>query len=231
MRTNRSTQLFPESASVHLMWSCHDKKYYLRPANAKALYMQTIHESFKKNPNVQIYSYCVMDNHYHQSTRYESSSQSLSTHMRYSHSLFGSRYNRIHDRSGKVAVGRPKTSLIENEEHEMRVHFYIEANPIRAKMCTPENLRTYKYNSFKFYAYGIKDEHTSLLTMPSWYLELGDTAKERQRKYRRLFYEYLGEQERPDWDFRKFECLFIGSQIWKQRQLKRISVKPLENTG
>src|SRR5690606_18678822 len=139
------------------------------------------HESFKKHKHVQIHSYCVMDNHYHQSTRYEDTSESLSNHMRYAHSLFGSRYNRLHKRSGKVAEARPKTSLIENEEHEMRVHFYIEANPIRANMCAPENLKNYKYNTFKFYAYGIRDEHTSLLTIPQWYLDLGKTAQERQK--------------------------------------------------
>jgi putative transposase len=162
-----------------------------------------------------------MDNHYHQATSYKDSFNYLSKHMRHAHSLFGARYNKIHKRSGKVAESRPKTALIENTEHEMRVHFYIEANPIRANICKPENLRSYKYNSFKFYAYGIKDEYTNLLTIPEWYMELGKNQKERQRKYRRLFYEYLSEHKSTNTLI--FEQNFIGSTIWKLKQEKRVS--------
>ncbi len=169
---------------------------------------------------VFIHSYCVMDNHYHQLTSYKESSSFLSNYMRYAHTLFGARYNRLHKRSGKVAESRPKTSLIENTEHEIRVHFYIEANPIRAKMRTPENLRSYKFNSFKFYAYGLEDEHTKILTVPQWYKELGKTPSERQRKYRKLFYEYLSEQIilNP----LCFEKNFIGSAQWMLTQKERV---------
>lgn len=195
----------------------------------KSLYMDTVTRSLKQG-NVAIHSYCVMDNHYHQSTSYQSTSHNLSKYMRYAHSIFGSCYNRIHKRSGKVAEARPKTSLIENTEHEMRVHFYIEANPIRAGMCTPEQLKNYKFNSFRFYAYGIKDEYTSLLTLPQWYLELGSTPKERQRRYRQLFYEYLKEQTSSHWDFKNFERAFIGSSLWRLQQERRVS-KKIQNTS
>ena len=183
--------------------------------------MQTLQESFKKQnqtKSVSIHAYCVMDNHYHQSTSYKESSNHLSKYMRYAHGLFGSRYNRWNKRSGKVAESRPKTSLIENTEHEIRVHFYIEANPIRANICKPENLKNYKFNSFKFYAYGIKDEFNSLLTIPQWYLELGRTMKERQKKYRKLFYEYLMEQSEYKINPKVFEGHFIGSSLWKLAQ-------------
>ncbi len=205
------------------MWRCHNKEYYLRSFAAKALYMQAVCESLKKNKHVHIYSFCVMDNHYHQSTGYEESSQTLSSYMRYAHSLFGSRFNKVNKRSGKVAESRPKTSLIEDEEHEIRVQFYIEANPIRANLCSAENLKNYKYNSFKFYAYGLKDEYTGLLTVPEWYMKLGKTAKERQRKYRKLFYAYLAEQTKPEWKSNKFESAFIGSSYWEAFQKQRIS--------
>lgn len=209
-----------------MMWRCHNKEYYLRPQSAKALYMQSISESLKKDSlykNVFIHGFCVMDNHYHQATSYKESSTHLSKHMRYAHGLFGARYNKVNKRSGKVAESRPKTALIENIEHEMKVQFYIEANPIRAKMCKLENLKLYKYNSFKFYAYGIKDEYSNLLTIPQWYLELGKTPKERQRKYRQLFYAYLSEQINPDWNSQTYEQNFIGSVIWKLKQESRIS--------
>lgn len=222
MRIPRSVQLNAESASLHLMWRCHNKEYYLRPPAMKSLYMQTLSEGLKKHNLVKIHSYCVMDNHYHQSTSYETSSEFLSQYMRYAHGLFGSRYNKIHKRSGKVAESRPKTSLIENTEHDIRVHFYIEANPIRAKLCKLENLKNYRFNSFKFYAYGIKDEYTKMLTIPNWYLELGANPKERQRKYRKLFYQYIKDQEHSYWSQKILGDFFIGSPIWKLKNERRV---------
>jgi putative transposase len=207
------------------MWRCHNKEYYLRSQKIKSLYMQTIKESLKTevtSNNIKIHAYCVMDNHYHQAVSYKESSQYLSRFMRHAHSLFGARYNRINHRSGKVAEARPKTSLIENSEHEMRVHFYIEANPVRAGICKPENLRTYKFNSFKFYAYGIKDEYTHLLTIPEWYMELGKTPHERQKKYRKLFYEYLEENKSSSYTLSNQQ--FIGSIFWKLKQEERVSL-------
>ncbi len=219
MRISRSHQLYLPSAAVHFMWRCHNKEHYLRSLMIKALYMLAVRESLKKNKNVFIHAYCVMDNHYHQSVSYDETSEYLSNYMRYAHSLFGSRYNKLSQRSGKVAESRPKTCLIENTEHEMRVHFYIEANPIRAKMYTPEELKNYKYNSFRYYAYGIKDD-SDILRDPEWYTKLGKTPGERQRKYRKLFYAYLREQDLLK---SNFETAYIGSPIWVNEQRRRIS--------
>src|SRR5690606_30001750 len=96
----------------------------------------------------------------------------------------------------------------------MRVHFYIEANPIRAGLCKFENLQTYKYSSYKFYAFGFEDEFTSVLTIPEWYLKLGKTAKERQRKYRALFREYLKNSNEGISASPISESNFIGTISW-----------------
>lgn len=152
-----------------------------------------------------------MDNHFHSLMNYTQESSKLSNFLRQAHSLFGARYNKIHNRSGKVAEGRPKTSLIENDEHQIRVHFYIEANPIRSGKCTELQLRAYKYSSYRFYAYGIKDEFSGTLTIPNWYLALGITAKERQAKYRTLFNKYLDKNR----EYPEFFSSFIGSPIWQ----------------
>lgn len=227
MRISRRTQLHVEKASTHTMWRCHNREYYLRSNSMKTLYMNSVSEGLKPEVSkncVKIHAYCIMDNHCHQAISYEEDSQHLSKFMHHAHSLFGSKYNRIHKRSGKVAESRPKTSLIENVEHEMRVHFYIEANPIRAGLCKPENLKHYKFNSFKFYAYGIEDEFTKLLTIPEWYYKLGPTDRIRQRNYRKLFYEYLSTQEQTAWLISNEEELFIGSSLWVSSQKERVKL-------
>jgi hypothetical protein len=153
-----------------------------------------------------------MDNHYHQSVTYKNGSQNLSSFMRYAHGLFGARYNRGNSRSGKVAEGRPKTPRVQNEYHAMRLQFYIEANPIRAGFRTLENLKGYIYSSYGFYAYGIRTRFTHRLVIPEWYIRLGKTFRERQKKYRKLFRQYLQDEEKQDSS--AFMKRAIGDVLW-----------------
>ena len=94
----------------------------------------------------------------------------------------------------------------------MRVHFYIEANPMRAKMHKLENLKLYQFSSYAFYAFGMKNKFTQLLSIPQWYMKLGKNMLERQAKYRKLFREYLLEK---GIDNLPFFTLFVGSKQWE----------------
>jgi putative transposase len=163
-----------------------------------------------------------MNNHGHQILAYRKSLTALSNFMRVAHGMFGQRYNRIHKRTGKVANERPRTSLIQSDAHAMRAHFYVEANPIRANICKAENLKLHKFSSYRFYAFGIVDEQTRMLTPPSWYLKLGTIPEERQARYRSLFYAYLqasGDTANESW---RMHAKFIGDAEWLRRQHVRI---------
>jgi len=118
--------------------------------------------------------------------------------MQRSHSSFGSQYNKKHNRKGKVAIERPKTPVVEDESHhQIDVHMYIEANPLRAGMVRNlKQLRSYRYSSYQYYAHGIENRFTKGLTEPKWYQSLGVNSKERQKAYQMLFRDYL---ERTGW--------------------------------
>lgn len=199
MRKSRSQILYLDSAPTHLMWKCHNKEYYLRDNSMKRLYMNSIKDTMAKNiryqENVKIHSYCVMSNHFHQLCTYKNGSKNLSDYMRHHHGIFGMRFNKANNRCGKVAYSRPKTPMLKKFEDEVWVHMYIEANPVRAGMCTFSELKNYEYCSFKFYAFGIEDEYTKLLTIPEWYTNLGKNNKQRQKKYRQLFAQFLEEEK------------------------------------
>lgn len=144
----------------------------------------------------QIHAYCVMDNHFHQSVTYLNGSGRLSQFMRYAHGLFGARFNRNKGRSGKVAEGRPKTPRVQNDYHAMRLHFYV---------------------------YGIRTQFTERLTIPSWYLALGKTLRECQRKYRKLFRQYIeAELENLKGIFLKRA---IGDALWVEGFLQELKDK------
>lgn len=232
MRIKRSLQLWPLNATVHLYWKCHNKEFYLEEANVKDLYMECLEEALKykdQYKNCKIHAFCAMGNHFHQSTSYSGGSTYLSNFTRYAHGLFGARYNRKNRRSGKVAEGRPKTPLIQNTTHEMRVHFYIEANPIRAGFRTLENLKSYIYSSYGFYAYGIKSKFTHLLTIPEWYLALGETPKLRQQNYRKLFKEYLETYSKKSSIF--FKRAFIGDLLWVEKVIQGLKKASASKTS
>ncbi len=232
MRIKRSFLLWPVEATVHLFWRCHNREFYLDKKNIKELYFKCLADALdykSLGKNCKIHAFCAMGNHFHQCVSYFNGSTNLSNFMRYAHSLFGARYNKLTKRSGKVAEGRPKTPRIQDPEHQMRVHFYVEANPIRAGIKTLKTLSSYIYSSYPFYAYGKKSEFTKLLSIPEWYLALGKTATERQRKYRTLFANYLGADEIND--PQQFHQRFIGNLSWIDRvtsflssELKRTDV-------
>lgn len=218
MRIPRSIQLYFETAVVHSMWRCHNKEFYLKANSVKDLLLNCIKETFKRKVHlfekVKVHAYCVMNNHYHQLSTYSGGSRFLSEMMKYGHSLFGARFNRMFKRSGKVAEARPKTPMLEKDDCEMYVQFYIEANPIQAGICNLENLKNYKYSSYRYYAYGFRDEFTDILTEPVWYLALGKTARERQEKYRIYFQDFVNDRLR----YKKIKDvilnLYIGKDAW-----------------
>ncbi len=225
MRISRKKLLPQTGGSIHKFWRTHNKEFLLEKSEVKKLYLENTffainHKSVKNN--VSIHAFCIMSNHVHESISYKDSTQDLSSYMRIAHGRFGNIFNKISNRQGAVAYDRPKTPLIQpNMWHEMRVHFYIEANPLRAKMI--RNLKMYSYSSFRFYAWGIKDEFTKKLTVPKWYLALGKTSKDRQSKYRSLFEKYLKETLVYTAIYTKSK--FIGDPTWVFFEMKSLKNK------
>jgi hypothetical protein len=214
MRLSRNQILSEPTGNVHLFWRCHDRKHLLEQPGAKQLFFQSLVTGLKhrsSDHSVKIHAFCLMDNHVHQQMSYSNGATKLSQMMRVAHGIFGQRFNRKFNRSGKVANERPKTPLVGGLEAEMRVHFYIEANPIRAGMTTLQKLRYFFWNSYRFYAYGEIDEWTKHLSTPRWYMDLGNTPQVRQKAYRELFRKYL-EQVVVTWT--QFLSHFIGSPTW-----------------
>lgn len=197
-----------------MMIRCHNKDHHLRTPLAKTIYLSSLQETLSipnREYGVQIHAFCIMDNHVHLFETYKNGSKKLSNFFRDSHTRCGMRINKAFQRSGNFGQGRPLTPVIQDNAHQARVHMYIEANPIRAGVLTLEQLRNYKYSSYGFYAFGIKTAFTELLTIPQWYLELGNTPQERQQAYRKLFQKYLLEKPiKP----KGFTTYFIGEGSW-----------------
>lgn len=222
MRQTRSSVLSKPSGIIHLIWRCHNRERLLALKGARELFFKNlIFGLFHRNSDrsVKLHAFCLMGNHVHHQMSYSNGVAQLSHVLRVAHGRFGRMFNDRFKRSGAVGNDRPKTPLIENTRSQMRVHFYIEANPIRAGIIKLERLRDYFWNSYRFYAYGEVDDYTQHLTPPEWYLELGDTPEKRQKKYRALFIQYLDESIEKSG---KFLGRFIGSDQWIAEQLNTL---------
>jgi len=238
MRPSRFAILSQPAGIVHLFWRCHNREFLLKGLQTKWLYLQSLICGLKHrgtNGSVKLHAFCLMDNHTHQQVSYEGGASKLSHFMRVANGIFGQRFNKLFSRSGKVANERPKTPLIGDVVSQIRVHIYIETNPIRAGMAKLEMLRFLKWSSYRFYAYGIVDEWTQHLTHPQWYLDLAKTPEQRQAAYRKMVRNALENEntKKPAKQILNFLGRFIGNADWvkKQEEALRTRLSVLSNVS
>ena len=104
----------------------------------------------------------------------------------------------------------------------MRCIFYTDCNPVRAGLIPhPTDVLWKGLSSCRFYAYGEQNEFSSMLTLPAWYLGLGETAEQRQSLYRALLEQYLVEQGMKR-DPRMGSGHFIGEESWVERRREEL---------
>lgn len=87
-----------------------------------------------------VYSYCLMDNHYH--LLVETPDANLAKGMRQLNGVYTQRYNRRHGQVGHLFQGRYKAILVQKETYLMELSRYIVLNPLRAGIVKkPEGWR------------------------------------------------------------------------------------------
>ncbi|HMA68512.1 MAG TPA: transposase [Candidatus Mcinerneyibacterium sp.] len=101
----------------------------------------------KTKYNLEIFSYCLMDNHFHLLIR--TPLGNLSKAMHYLNTSYTNWFKAKHDIVGPIFQGRYKSILVEDESYLLTLSSYIHLNPLRAEIV--EYLEDYKYNSFNDY--------------------------------------------------------------------------------
>jgi len=159
----------------------------------------------------------VMSNHTHEI--FEIQEQvSFSNHMRRHHSRYGSYFNRLKNRSGKVAEDRPHTKLMFDDYRAMETTFYVHANPIRANLV--RDAKDYFFSTHRLYAFGKREHWMRNIKLPGWYLRLGRTKGLRQKKYRQLFAAFLKRMGRFKKKF--LRARFLGPMYWVKRRERAV---------
>ena len=98
---------------------------------------------------------------------------------------------RAHNRLGKVAHDRPKIKASQDETYATQVMLYDLFNPVRAKIIpNPTHVKWRLFSTARYMAYGETNEFTCMITLPEWYMRLGKTSPQRQRKFRQMLDRY-----------------------------------------
>jgi putative transposase len=83
---------------------------------------------------LEVFSFCLMSNHYHMFLR--TPEGNLSPAFHWINAVYTQRFNRRHGRCGHVFQGRFKSVIVTRDAHWHHLSIYIHLNPVRAGMVT-----------------------------------------------------------------------------------------------
>jgi len=199
------------------MWRAHNREFIMKSHAEKLHYLRAVRDDYVKKcgpEQFELHGYTIMSNHAHLNGQTNDDHKPYSAHMLRSHSRFGTGYNLRHNRLGKVAHDRPKTKSSQDETYAIRVMLYDHFNPVRARIIPePTHVKWKLFSTARYMAYGEENEFTCMITLPDWYLNLGKTPRQRQRKYRQMLDQFMVDKGfKPDPKMSK--GYFIGGDLW-----------------
>ena len=111
--------------------------------------------SKKERLKIRIFSYCIMDNHYHLVV--ENSSGRMSEFFKQLNSQYATFFRTQVGGKGYVFQDRFNSTLIQDDSYLQQAIAYILRNPVRAGICS--NAYDYKWSSTTaYFSNGIKDK-------------------------------------------------------------------------
>jgi len=145
------------------------------------IYFIDLLKRFKKELNFKLYHFCLMPNHTHfiMEPTTEGSLPKIMLKLTLAHTRY---FNKKYHGVGHVWQGRYKSSLIDKDNYFIWCGIYSELNPVRAGLV--ENPEDWKFSSFRYY--GLGEESflmENLIDADPYYLELGNDAVKRSKKY------------------------------------------------
>jgi REP element-mobilizing transposase RayT len=142
---------------------------------------RTIFEAAKRC-GWRLFAYVIMSNHYHLAI--QTPDPNMVEGMRWLQSTFATRFNRFRNERGHVFQGRYKSLLINEDRPLLGLIDYIHLNPVRAEICTVEEIKGYVRSSFpKYFKRSVQPplDRTTLLRLADLPDTLGGMRKYAER--------------------------------------------------
>lgn len=139
----RTARKISSTGIYHVIMRGINQEYIFQKNGYKHKMLCIIKEKINDIP-VEIYGYCIMDNHIH--IILKSDASSFSMFMSKVNNSYARYYNCVNERNGYVFQNRFKSYPIENERYFLSCLRYIHNNPVKAGIV--KNVHYYKWSSY-----------------------------------------------------------------------------------
>lgn len=172
----RKRRFAPVDSALHIMCRGNNRQNIFNNDSDKLHYWSLL-KALKEENNIDIFSYCIMDNHIHLII-WISCASNLPKFMKQLNLSYFSYYKKSYGYWGHVWQGRYRSNVIASDSHLLCCSKYIELNPVRAGIVkTPED---YAFSSYRHYALGHQD---GLISDSPVYTGLADDSAGRRQQY------------------------------------------------
>jgi putative transposase len=183
------------SAVYHITCRGNDRKNIFSDNTDRNKMIEILAES-AKTYKVKLFSYVLMDNHFH--LLMETQNGNLSEFMRQFNIRYTGYYNRRHKRIGHLYQGRYKSILVDKEAYLSVLSRYIHLNPVKVKgmLKLPideriKKLKGYPWSSLHGYLNGKR--RLSFIDYGMVLGEYGGETETAREKYKELLYAELSK--------------------------------------
>ena len=172
----RARRFIPVDSALHIMCRGNNRQNIFNNDSDKLYYWHLLND-LKDENKVNIFHYCIMDNHVHLIVwiTYESK---LSKFMKQLNLSYYNYYKKLYGYWGHIWQGRYKSNIIETDTYLLHCGKYIELNPVRAGIVNLPG--EYSFSSYRHYSLGQPD--AAISESPA-FLGLGDDSLKRKRRY------------------------------------------------
>lgn len=172
----RLRRFIPADSVMHIMCRGNNRQRIFNNDNDKLYYWRLLNE-LKEENKVDIFHYCIMNNHVHLVV-WISCASKLSKFMKQLNLSYFSYYKKLYGYCGHIWQGRYKSNIIETDRYLLHCGKYIELNPVRAGITSlPEG---YAFSSYRHYALAYPD---TLISDSPVFLGLADDSPKRRKQY------------------------------------------------
>jgi putative transposase len=154
----RPLRMESDGGVYHLINRGNYRADIFRSEKTKAAFLKCLGETCTRT-DWRVHAWCLMTNHYHLAV--STPQANLVEGMRWMQGTFAIRFNRLREERGHLFQGRYKSLVVDPDGGLGPLCHYIHLNPVRARLCPPESLRTYRWTSVSWLA--------NPATRPSWY--------------------------------------------------------------
>jgi putative transposase len=212
---------FP-NACYHVMNRGAGRKNIFKNTYHRLIFLELLEECHKIY-NLNIYAYCLMDNHYH--LLVSTPDANISRVMRHINGVYTQKFNRSSKTDGSLFRGRYKAQLVDDDCYQLIVSRYIHLNPKEAGLVN--NPVDYKWSSYAAYLGRVK--------MPSWLSadviiqQLSHTKLLSHIKNYQIYVEEMEVEEINVFTCIKNTMPIVGSQLFKDKMLAKVTASTIQS--